>query len=168
MKKNYIFRQSSRQAGFTLIELLVVIAIIGLLSTLAVVALNNARLKSRDARRVADIKQIQTALELFYNDDGDYAPSLAATVCTTNGTGVVDEISGCCLADTGYIDVCTGVVFMNLVPYDPDQSTSYEYVYAADTYHLVYTLEGVTGGIPAGTHCATPAGIQQDGGTDCP
>jgi len=51
------------QKGFTLIELLVVIAIIGLLSTLAVVSLNNARTKSRDARRVADIEQIQTALE---------------------------------------------------------------------------------------------------------
>ena len=58
--------------GFTLIELLVVIAIIGLLSTLAVVALNNARQKSRDAKRVADVKQIQTALELFYNDCGGY------------------------------------------------------------------------------------------------
>ncbi|MEY4744976.1 MAG: hypothetical protein RL272_921, partial [Candidatus Parcubacteria bacterium] len=49
----------SNNKGFTLIELLVVIAIIGLLSTLAVVALNSARQKSRDSKRVADIKQIQ-------------------------------------------------------------------------------------------------------------
>ncbi|OGF31319.1 hypothetical protein A3H09_03530, partial [Candidatus Falkowbacteria bacterium RIFCSPLOWO2_12_FULL_45_13] len=61
-----------KQKGFTLIELLVVIAIIGLLSTLAVVALNNARMKSRDAKRVSDIKQIQTALELYYNDANSY------------------------------------------------------------------------------------------------
>ncbi|MFH0972699.1 MAG: prepilin-type N-terminal cleavage/methylation domain-containing protein, partial [Patescibacteria group bacterium] len=64
--------------GFTLIELLVVIAIIGLLSTLAIVALNNARQKSRDARRVSDIKQIQTALELYYNDANGYPSSIAS------------------------------------------------------------------------------------------
>lgn len=58
--------------GFTLIELLVVIAIIGLLSTLSILALNSARARARDAKRIADVKQIQTALELYYNDAGDY------------------------------------------------------------------------------------------------
>ena len=55
--------------GFTLIELLVVIAIIGLLSTLAIVSLNNARSKSRDARRTSDVKAIQLALELYKAED---------------------------------------------------------------------------------------------------
>ena len=51
--------------GFTLIELLVVIAIIGILASVVLASLNSARKKSRDARRVADIKQIQLALELY-------------------------------------------------------------------------------------------------------
>jgi len=53
-----------RFPGFTLIELLVVIAIIGLLSSLAVINLNSARGKARDARRVNDIKQLSTILEI--------------------------------------------------------------------------------------------------------
>ena len=75
--------------GFTLIELLVVIAIIGLLSTLSIVALNSARAKSRDARRVSDIKQTQTALELFFNEAG-YYPTAAST---TMGGGKISSTS---------------------------------------------------------------------------
>lgn len=57
------------EKGFTLIELLVVIAIIGLLSTLAVVGLNNARLKARDAKRQSDIRVLQTAIELYLTEN---------------------------------------------------------------------------------------------------
>ncbi len=60
------------QAAFTLIELLVVIAIIGLLSTISIIALNQARSKARDARRVADMHQLQTAIEMYYDQYGDY------------------------------------------------------------------------------------------------
>lgn len=64
--------------GFTLIELLVVIAIIGLLSSVVLASLNSARLKSRDARRLADLKQLQTALELYYGDQSP--PTYPVTV----------------------------------------------------------------------------------------
>ncbi|MFH1713569.1 MAG: type II secretion system protein, partial [Patescibacteria group bacterium] len=51
-----------KQKGFTLIELLVVIAIIGMLSSIVLVSLNPARQKSRDAKRLSDMKQIVLAL----------------------------------------------------------------------------------------------------------
>src|SRR3989338_8110432 len=64
--------RSSRASGFTLIELLVVIAIIGMLSSVVLASLNGARNKGKDARRIADLKQIQTALELYYSDKNTY------------------------------------------------------------------------------------------------
>lgn len=81
---------NKKQKGFTLIELLVVIAIIGLLSTLSILALNQARARARDAKRISDVKQIQTALELYYNDVGDYPADGAivagAAISSSNGT----------------------------------------------------------------------------------
>jgi type II secretion system protein G len=68
--------------GFTLIELLVVIAIIGLLASIVLIALNSARQKSRDAKRIGDLRQIQTALELYYNDNGGYPPGICDSVYT--------------------------------------------------------------------------------------
>ncbi len=58
----------SHSRGFTLIELLVVIAIIGLLSTMAVIQLNDARAKARDAKRISDVKQLSTILEMEGSD----------------------------------------------------------------------------------------------------
>lgn len=69
--------------GFTLIELLVVIAIIGLLSSVVLASLNNARKKGRDARRVSDLKQLQVALELYYADQSSAAYPVLTTVNTT-------------------------------------------------------------------------------------
>ena len=64
-----------KNRGFTLIELLVVVAIIGMLSSVVLSSLNTARGAARDARRGQDIKQIQTALELYFNTNGFYPVS---------------------------------------------------------------------------------------------
>jgi type II secretion system protein G len=61
-----------KQKGFTLIELLVVVAIIGILATVVLSSLSEARSRTRDAKRLADIKTIQTTLEVYYLDNGSY------------------------------------------------------------------------------------------------
>ena len=80
-----------KRRAFTLIELLVVISIIGLLSTIAVVATNASRAEARDAKRIADLKQISTAVEL-YIDANNITPRGGASWCTyisnaSNGWG---------------------------------------------------------------------------------
>ena len=67
------------ESGFTLIELLVVIAIIGMLSSVVMASLNTARQKGRDARRLTDLRAIQTALELYANDYNNYPAQGPAT-----------------------------------------------------------------------------------------
>jgi len=73
--------------GFTLIELLVVIAIISILSSVVLASLNSARQKGRDARRVSDMKQIQLALELYYDNNSQYPTNgYSALTAALNGT----------------------------------------------------------------------------------
>ncbi|TAK05568.1 prepilin-type N-terminal cleavage/methylation domain-containing protein [Patescibacteria group bacterium] len=126
--------------GFTLIELLVVIAIIGLLSTLAVVALNSAREKSRDAKRVSDVKQIQTALELYYSDNQQYPDAAAGSVIGT--AAGLTRLDG-----DGFGAAATEPVYMGLMPRDP-QSPTINYTYTRNSvtsYTLGFSLEGPTG-----------------------
>jgi len=61
-----------RERGFTLIELLVVIAIIALLSSIVLIALISARQKSRNAKRLGDMTQMNTALELYFAANRGY------------------------------------------------------------------------------------------------
>jgi prepilin-type N-terminal cleavage/methylation domain-containing protein len=136
--------------GFTLIELLVVIGIIGLLTTLSVVAFTNSRIKARNARRVADIKQVQTALEMYYNDNNAYPASL-----DFSGTG----------------SLATGTKsYMAILPSNPSPRNDgacldNNYLYARDgahSYHIEYCLSEDTGGVTYGVNHATPSGIRNN------
>lgn len=61
--------------GFTLIEILIVVFIIGLLASVVLVGLGAFRQRGRDARRVADLRSVQNALELYYSKNGLYPPT---------------------------------------------------------------------------------------------
>lgn len=58
--------------GFTLIELLVVISIIGVLTTIVIGSLNNARNKAGDIKRIAESQNLKTALEMYFLDNNTY------------------------------------------------------------------------------------------------
>lgn len=115
----------SQKKGFTLIELLVVIAIIGILSSVVLASLNSARLKSRDARRVSDLKQLQLALELYYDANSSNYPATLSLLAPT---------------------------YIARIPNDPQTAVAYPY-YAngsgttCSSYHLLATLEQTTGSV---------------------
>ena len=134
--------------GFTLIELLVVIAIIGLLSTLAVVALGSARTKARDSKRLSDLKQIQTALELYYTDKAAYPDGTAL---------ILGKDSAVCLGASGFGATCTGA-YMGLVPADPSDGYTYKYTMASSTYQIDAALEGKVNDLE-GNIRVTPNGV---------
>src|SRR3989344_73172 len=151
-----MFKKQRKQAGeygFTLIELLVVIAIIGILASVVLASLNSARKKSRDARRLADIKQIQVALELYFDaNSGNYPTGLSLLVPTN----------------------------IPVEPKDPVGQTAYKYAALGSgasciSYHLGAVLEESTNpalnsdvDAAAGTAC-TSGGTEFAGGnsTDC-
>ena len=95
--------------GFTLVELLVVIAIIGILAGIIMASLSTARAKGRDAKRVSDIKQIQLALELYYDACGNYPYQIYTVATNINFCNGVSISTG--LVGGGYIPN---------VPYDPN------------------------------------------------
>lgn len=148
---------TKRIKGFTLIELLVVIVIIGILATLATVTLSSARGKARDARRVSDIKQIQTALELYYSDSQTYPNAITAgsallrSDASLTATYMAKVPSNASPATDG---ACASI-----------NNTSYIYipngggVASHDSYYIVYCLGSATGSINAGSLTASPAGL---------
>ncbi len=129
--------------AFTLIELLVVIAVIALLSTLSVVALSNARAKSRDARRLSDIKQIQTALEMYLDDAGIYPASLPVGSQIAYGNSV----------------------FLTSIPGDPMGGNQYNYAQteSGHSYTLDFILETKSADYEPGNYQATPKGVLAGG-----
>lgn len=60
------------QRGFTLIELLVVIAIIGILASVVLASLNDARTRGSDAAIKSNVNNMRAQAELFYNDSRTY------------------------------------------------------------------------------------------------
>ena len=113
MPKNFYERERVKSdqgklnnLGFTLIELLVVISIIGFLATASMVVFNNVRKKARDGKRMSDISQFQTALELYYDENNSY-PNISQSA---------DHIN--CENRFPTLDTYLGP-FMPTIPHDP-------------------------------------------------
>lgn len=119
----FIFNDKIKNKGFTLVELLVVIAIIGTLATLLLLQLGIARAKARDTKRIADLNQLRSALELYFDDNsGNYPTSALFTIASLGK----------------YLSV-------NTLPVDPVTKANYFYAHNPATspvqFHLWTELE---------------------------
>jgi len=125
-----------RPKGFTLIELLVVVSLIGILATLILANLNSARERARDAQRKSDLRNINTALRLYYNDFGGYPANSAS-----------GEIMGCGSSGTSTCSwsgpwQTTATTYMSILPGDPVSSQAYVYTRLdQDTFTIQACLE---------------------------
>jgi type II secretion system protein G len=136
-----------KSSGFTLIELLVVISIIGMLSSVVLSSLNTARGKARDAERLADMRQIRNALELYRSDFGVYpTPAVGwRGTCSDFGSHTTSGAAG-------YIPTLAPT-YIPVLPTDPRPvGTNGCYLYTSngiDYSFLVYlTVEAPASTIP--------------------
>lgn len=146
MQKKYLLRNQ----GFTLVELMIVVLIIGILTTLIMVSLDNTKMTARNTRRLADIKQIQLALKMYYNDTGMFPTSI------TPGSSIARGGSNYMLR-----------VPQNPKPWAdngcPDQDYQYKQLENGQRYSLSFCVGDTTDDLSKGTHMATANGI-----LDCP
>ncbi len=134
--------------GFTLIELLVVIAIIGVLTAVVTAQFNQAKMRSRDAKRVSDIAQLQLVFEAYYDRCGAY-PKFGLTGSSNRSINLNSSVA--VTSSNGNPNCPTGVTlgsFISRLPQPPVANESYTYVFnpvdAPSDYHLSAVLESST------------------------
>lgn len=115
--------KNNLKRGFTLIEMLVVVAIISILAGIVLTGVTGFQANARDTKRIADLKQIQNYLELYYNKHGRYPGDV-------DGTGNAPASWAAFVTALGGLGVT--------VPSDPLDTRSYWY--AADNEGTHYIL----------------------------
>lgn len=112
----FSYKTMSVKKGFTLIEIMVVMVIIGILATIGIGSFRSSQIKSRDARRKADLRHISEALEAYYNDLGSYPAAASFNSLLYSG------------AEFSHPTVPT-TIYMVSLPIDPSSNTNTHYYY---------------------------------------
>ena len=153
-----------------MVEGLIVVLIIGLVGTFAAVAVNSARAKQRDAVRLSNVRQVQSALEDYFNERNAYP--------TGSALPLGDSAESACLGTGGFAASCSGddTVFLRVVVGTVDNGLKgksvcgtpernafcYASMEEGSSYGIQFELENALTqvGFAKGANCATPDGMK--------
>ncbi len=155
-----------KNKGFTKLEILIVLGVIGLLGVMSAIALNSARERARDAKRLSDVARTQIALELYFNDHNGY-PEAADAIA-------LGQTSTSCLSSSGFMPVCKSdeeSVYLKKMPVTPSTglkdlvlcgavTNTYCYQASEIAYRISFELENANpeAGLQKGINCASESG----------
>lgn len=158
------------QRGFTVVELLAVILIIGLVGTFAAVAVNAARSKQRDASRLSNVRQVQSALEDYFNEANAYPLGSALPLGDSSQSACLGSggFAASCSADESvYLRVVIGTLDKGLeggATCGEPARNAFCYSVGEDGsgYGITFELENALPevGLAEGANCATPDGMK--------
>ncbi len=142
-----------RQGGFTIIEMLIVVTILAMLAGILVPVLEDSASSARDARRAADLKAVQSALEAYKRANGSYPDTSGQWLGDASNYGSKGYDA------TGYIP---GLVpdFLPALPKDPDStypSAEAGYMYKSDGTDYKFVINETPESFPAGNPFYDPA-----------
>jgi len=134
--------------AFSLLELLTVIAIISLMVGGSLIYFSIARQKARDTKRLADIRSLSGALELYYRDEGRYPATL------NFGEALIGSSTNITYLET---------IPANPQPYGDGNCPNNEYEYGTNitggSYMIDFCLGGAINEYGPGTVISEPAGL---------
>ena len=125
--------------GFTALELLIVLAVFGLLVTLAVLSLNSARARTRDAQRLSDVSVLRNGLSQYYSEKATYPvstdlylaqPGAKADKLTSDGFSASQDAHP--------------PIYLDRVPMGPTANEYYHYHGGPNGYSLRFKTESDT------------------------
>lgn len=137
MSFKYKKYKMNSQKGFTLIEMVMVVALIGILMGIVFQGARGMQQSGRDTRRIADLRRVQTHLELYFNRCGHYPNGNPCGTLGTVGTNNIISWSNLAVALGQVVD-------QREVPNDPlSPRIIYQYVSIDGglSYALAATME---------------------------
>ena len=137
-KLNTYYKIHNTFSGFTMIELLVSISIVAVIASIGFVVYNKSQAIGRDSRRKADLRALQVAIELYIQD----ASTSPKVYPYQSGGGCTDPVGVGCFSTTGgnWVPNVPAPTYINTVPLDPINSSTYRYSYKASAGGSSYTL----------------------------